>query len=90
MEDPNIKYEYVARRTPTQGAKRNWSSGQSRYPPGPVVVEDQFVVEIDGNKRLPNEEGMRVWREYADDCKARGRKPRSSVPVQGGTLRKMF
>lgn len=29
-------------------------------------------------------------RGYAEDCNARGRKPDSSVPVQGGTLRKMF
>ena len=90
MGDPDVKYECVARSTPTQSVKRAWLSGQTRSPPGPDVVENRFVVEIYGDRRPPNEREMRVWREYAEDCKERGEKPGSSVPVQGRTLRKMF
>lgn len=90
LEDEDVKYECVERRTPTTWAFQAYTSGQSPHHPGPWMVENRFIVDVDGDRRPPNKEDMRIWREYVEDCEARGQKPDTSVPVQGGTLRKMF
>lgn len=90
LEDNDVKYECVARITPTLRAIEAFTSGQSPHHPGPVVVENRFIMDVDSDRRPPNEEEMRIWRGFVEDCKARGQKSDSSVPVQRGTLRKMF
>lgn len=67
-----------------------FTSCQSPHHPGPVAVENRFIVDVDVDRHPPDEEEMRIWREYAEDCIAHGQKLDSSVPVQGGTLRNMF
>lgn len=90
MEDDDVKYECVARATPTTREVRAWTSGSSQSRPGPAVVENRFVVEVGGDRRSPDEDEMRVWREYVKGCRVRGQEPASEVPVEGGALRKMF
>ena len=89
LADENVKYECVARSRPSGSVRHDWTSGQSPHHPAPEFVEFRYVVEVGGHKRVPSEDEMWIWRNYAGECKARGQKPGYSVPVEGWTLRRI-